>query len=241
MAGIKRGRSRTRSSSVSKRYRTRSPSRVRRTWRARRGTRAKTFGQPISKILNLPYHATVALTGASAGNANAWQFRANSIFDPDLTGAGHQPLGHDQWTLFYNHYCVLGSSITATFNCPGAVTAPFYIGIVLTDDATTGAASGIAQFDTACENKHIRYKLITSEDSGKSVSLSFHADVLKFLGRNQFSSDVKTTFGSNPTEMAYYTLFVMPVDASYTAPSVWCSVQLNYKTKLLEPKELTAS
>lgn len=33
-------------------------------------------------------------------------FRANSIFDPDRTGVGHQPLGHDQLLPMYERYIV---------------------------------------------------------------------------------------------------------------------------------------
>lgn len=34
------------------------------------------------------------------------QFNLNSCFDPDRTGIGHQPLGFDQWSAFYNRYRV---------------------------------------------------------------------------------------------------------------------------------------
>jgi len=34
------------------------------------------------------------------------------VFDPDFTGIGNQPLGHDQWAAFYRRYRVLASKIT---------------------------------------------------------------------------------------------------------------------------------
>jgi hypothetical protein len=40
------------------------------------------------------------------------QYASNSIFDPNLTATGHQPLSHDQWSQFYQHYLVMGSKIT---------------------------------------------------------------------------------------------------------------------------------
>ena len=39
-------------------------------------------------------------------------FSMNSIFDPNVTGGGHQPLGHDQWANFYSNYEVKSSRIT---------------------------------------------------------------------------------------------------------------------------------
>lgn len=35
-----------------------------------------------------------------------YAFRLNSLFDPDITGVGHQPLGFDQMKLFYAKYVV---------------------------------------------------------------------------------------------------------------------------------------
>jgi len=34
-------------------------------------------------------------------------FRTNSIFDPDLTGTGHQPMFRDLWSSMYDYYTVL--------------------------------------------------------------------------------------------------------------------------------------
>jgi len=208
--------------------------------KARTYVPSKSFGQPRTKYLNLPYQTTVALSGAVTGAANYNIFRANSIFDPDYSGVGHQPLGHDQWNLFYNHYIVQACKITVSFACP-AVTTPFYVGIALTDDVISAAIGSTTNFSTAAENRHIRYRLVTTQDSGKTITLSYNANVLKFLGRSSSSDDVKTTFGNNPTEQAFYQVFVMPVNVSYDAPSVWAAVSINYKTKLVEPKELTSS
>jgi len=38
-------------------------------------------------------------------------FRLNSLFDPDLSGTGHQPLYYDQLTTVYGQYCVTAVSV----------------------------------------------------------------------------------------------------------------------------------
>lgn len=52
----------------------------------------------------LTYNQTVAIS--DAGAEFDYVFRANSLFDPDLTGTGHQPRGFDQWATFYGQYKV---------------------------------------------------------------------------------------------------------------------------------------
>lgn len=52
----------------------------------------------------MSYASSVNIPNAAA--AGAQDFRMNSLFDPDLTGAGAQPNGFDQWSAFYNRYVV---------------------------------------------------------------------------------------------------------------------------------------
>jgi len=43
---------------------------------------------------------------ASAGGDYTYIFRLNSLFDPDYTGGGHQPMGHDELATLYDNYQV---------------------------------------------------------------------------------------------------------------------------------------
>lgn len=38
-------------------------------------------------------------------------FRLNSLYDPDLSGLGTQPVGYDQWAAFYNKYRVVSTEV----------------------------------------------------------------------------------------------------------------------------------
>ena len=71
-------------------------------------------GFPQSKVVRLRYVEAIGINPVITGNG-FYVFRANSIFDPNYTGVGHQPMGHDEWSQSYNHYAVLGSKIKVTF------------------------------------------------------------------------------------------------------------------------------
>ena len=61
-------------------------------------------GIPQRIRTRLIYSDAVRLT-AAAGTQN-YLFRLNSLFDPDLTGTGHQPQFFDQYATLYNNYRV---------------------------------------------------------------------------------------------------------------------------------------
>lgn len=59
---------------------------------------------PLALRVKLPY---VGIFSLAAGVAYAdHTFNLTSIFDPDVTGGGHQPRGRDQWALLYDYYRV---------------------------------------------------------------------------------------------------------------------------------------
>ena len=63
---------------------------------------------PPSMICDLQYvdYGTVSSTGATTSTGSEYAFRLNSLFDPNLTGVGHQPRYFDQLTNIYQLYRV---------------------------------------------------------------------------------------------------------------------------------------
>ncbi len=75
-------------------------------------------GFPSRKLVKLKYvDSNVTLDPTNIGIAGAAQYvyRMGSLFDPDYTGVGHQPMCYDQWSAIYRRYTVLGAKITAQF------------------------------------------------------------------------------------------------------------------------------
>lgn len=65
-------------------------------------------------VVMLPYCEYAPYTQTSGTIGALQQFKINSIYDPDLTGAGSQPLGRDTWAGIYNYYKVLETHVKYT-------------------------------------------------------------------------------------------------------------------------------
>lgn len=65
---------------------------------------------PSSQTVHLRW-TQVNFFNPGAGTAATQVYRANSLFDPDVTGVGDQPPGFDQWGQFYSVYTVVSSKI----------------------------------------------------------------------------------------------------------------------------------
>lgn len=73
-----------------------------------RGT--KSAGVPPFMMVEMLY--PIAFTSSSTtGNNWYWQFRINSLFDPDFTGTGQQPHTFDQWMALYDRYRVFACEL----------------------------------------------------------------------------------------------------------------------------------
>jgi len=107
---------RRRPSSKSKR----SAYRKKRNTRPRRGTKFG-YGQRTKNFLSRRAYAkhcyceTISLTSGSETNVAVYEFSANSLYDPNKTGTGHQPMGRDEVAGMYQNYHVSGGTIEVTY------------------------------------------------------------------------------------------------------------------------------
>lgn len=90
------------------------------------------FGFPNSIITQLRYGTYMTLASGSGGRG-VNVYSANSIFDVDVSGVGHQPMWRDNYANIYQNYVVLGSKITVTF-LPVTGSLNCLYGIVADDD-----------------------------------------------------------------------------------------------------------
>lgn len=188
----------------------------------------KQWGFPNSIITKHRYAALQSMA-SSAGSLVRHAWSANSIYDPDFTGTGHQPLYFDQYAAIYDQYVVLGAKITITFaNRDTAKNA--IIGIVGEDDGTASPT-----IDTLMECNNSVSTILPPAGAG-TVEMS-----LTYEPQEAFGVDAKadgfsqTSVGTSPTEGYYWVMFHIPADGTSTQ-TCDCKIEIEYTVKYSELK-----
>jgi len=193
---------------------------------------------PLSKNGKLPYaEAGVALATGALGVPNAYVFTANGLYDPNITGVGHQPMGFDQMMLFYEHYTVGRSKITVNFKSTDAVNACM-VGILIAPDNVVGNVT-----TTLLENgMYVKKNLSRLGTDGDSCSITVFADISKINGKRDVKSenDFRGDIASNPTEQTYFQVFCYNI-WTVAASSCIFEALIEYDAVFTEPRKMIAS
>lgn len=75
---------------------------------------------PREFLVKMHYGHWTGLTVPGGGVAGGINFRLNSLFDPDLSGVGHQVYQYDQLTALYNKSIVLACKVELRWSNPSA-------------------------------------------------------------------------------------------------------------------------
>jgi hypothetical protein len=184
------------------------------------------YGFPDKLLVKLRYHEGNSI-GSVTGGINTYKFRLNSLFDPNYTGTGHQPMYRDTYASIYNHYSVVSTRATVRFVNNSA--SPFWVGAVIDDDS---AASG--GIDPIIEQNHSKSHLVTSVSGSNSASsIVIDWDCKKILGINPYTTEsYKTAFAENPGEESFLMIYAATADS--TTNNIYFDVTLEYLTLVSE-------
>lgn len=130
-------------------------------------------------------------------------FRASSIYDPDLTGLGHQPYGHDTFQSIYNHYRVVKAVCKIT-SVEGEGNAIF--GLTITDDSTVNTT-----YDTVREVKPTKWLAVGPANQAQSLTQTY--DAMQAFGP-AMQERLVGSFGINPDEGQYFDVWMQPANGS---------------------------
>lgn len=183
------------------------------------------------------YERGYSINPGLGGTAATHVFSCNGLYDPDISGAGHQPSGFDSLTGFFDHYTVLSGRIYVTFH-NSDTTYHQNVGIYLADFTTAETDARVI-----IENgKGVMTKLAPAGQDAAQCQLSMPISISKFLGRPDPLSedDLRGTVATNPAEQAYYHVWCSPT-SGVDSSAVGFEVRIEYYAVWTEPKNMVIS
>lgn len=201
-----------------------------------RGMYNRTFGFPDRIITRLRYDNVGSFTSTTGAIAKQ-VYRMNSLFDPDKTGGGHQPLYYDQLNTVYDQYAVIKSRIRHTLVAKENNTVPWIVGTCGDDDGTTSTT-----FQTLMEKSHGHTRVLGLPTSGNDIqSLSDKFNCRKMLTIDPFTSETyKTAVGSDPTEEWDNLVWALPLDGA-TTETLYVKTEIIFTVLFTELKDVAQS
>jgi len=155
---------------------------------------------------------------ATVGSLGLQQFRANSLFDPDLTGTGHQPYGFDQWKTYYGTYMVTSSRIS--LECI-VITSPTLAGVYTSSESSTGFTDAIFYSEPGRGQSGIVSPVF-------GAPRIFEAKwALKDIADHD-PADYSALVSANPTNSDFYTIFTQDSYTLAASPVLYWAVCIEY-------------
>ncbi len=183
---------------------------------------------------NLRYTDQIVLNPGVAGIRAVHTFRANSLFDPDETGVGHQPRGFDQIMPMYEHYTVIGARMKATFMAE----TPNQNARVCVALLNSGTA--LAAFNDYLESGTAVTRFLTNT-SQPSVTVVQKVSLAKWFSKKLLSEDtVQGTITASPIDICHFHVVVAGVNAVDTG-SVAIQIEIQFVAVFTEPTVVAQS
>jgi len=190
-------------------------------------------GFPANRVIKMDYVELFDVASVY-GSLAKYQFKLNSSFDPNHTGTGHQPMGFDQWSLFYNHYVVESCS---------------YEIAVLSSDPSTGSQLAIHLSDDAT----VPTVFTELVELGATAALwgpytpahIFRGTVHmgKFFNRSDIAADdqLRAPVNADPAELMFLSIFVQATNGAIASVPHRVLLRLTQQVRFMEPKDLAPS
>jgi len=191
--------------------------------------RLRALGLPAVFKQKLRYVESIVLVAAT-GSLGTYQWRTNSLFDPNLTGTGHQPYGFDQMKTYYASYLVRSSKISVECLASSAIVA--LAGIHTSAEASTGITTADGYMEPGKGQGGLVYSNSTRgfESKWSLASIVDHDP-----------ADYSALVSANPTNSDFYTLFTQDAYALAGTVTLYATVCIEYDAEWKDPVTFATS
>jgi len=196
-------------------------------------------GMPSRLNITHRYTESTRIT-LSAGQLGVYEFSCNSLYDPNTTGAGHQPMFFDQIGAMYLHYTVLRSRIKIQMV---PVVASAGCQSLRACVCINPAAGGSSNMNAAIENPRSNWVLIShlSNTFGPQNRLSLSWDAKKIFGANALDDpNLSGTPSGNPSEQSFYCFQIQDSQGAGTG-AIDVIFTIEYDAQWDEPQNMSTS
>lgn len=185
--------------------------------------RKSRFARPLTSTSGLPgnypmrmrYADVLNITVPAYGVPVLHQFNLNSIYDPDRTGAGHQPYFRDQMAQFYDFYKVRSCNFKFVLT---TIENRHYVVSVRPDDNVTIVSNLTLEMERPGATNILFTEVAKPTKFSKRYDI---ASILKSKRKEYLEDDTyKTGIGSNPVIPTVLNILIANVDASDSSTSV---------------------
>jgi len=195
------------------------------------------MGFPAKMTITHKYAETVNMTSTTSSFATYF-FTCNGLYDPNLTGTGHQPLYFDQMSTLYNHYTVVGSRIKVRTAPNTSAEDMYFMGCYINDDAVNSYtdSSGVI------ENVPGASTVIVPNNSNDLYTLTQNWSAAKAFGARTGIIQNTSLAGSasgNPAESQTFCICCQAINAATVTVTLF--VEIEYITVWTERKEIAQS
>lgn len=215
--------------------------------RVPRGLSYRGIGMPNIFRTTVKY-TEVRQQDVGVGSYIEYNYSCNGLFDPNITGAGHQPTYFDQMMAFYDHYTVTSSFIRIRPVNTGVVElSPCIYSIMVTDAVGKVATlfAGGAE-EAVLESKECKSWNLTNApwNTGQrgDMQISARFNAKQFFGPAYIegATQYKGDSTHNPDEAAYYSLGFLSI-AGNDPTTLPFAVEIFYDVTFSEPKNIGQS
>jgi hypothetical protein len=194
---------------------------------------------PDDICVSLKYGDAWDLSGGAVDYA-ANIFRLNSLYDPDLSGAGGQPSGFDYWTTAYYRYKVFAADISVIFT--NTTNTQSFGAVTHYGTGFTAPATGTEVQQSVLEGDHTKGVVLAPTGNGNDFIrgvVRIHCDLRKLQGDAAFNdSDTSAIYNANPAIPYYAQVAVCAWNGTTVGPSAVAVVQIVYHTLFTQRRQL---
>lgn len=173
----------------------------------------------------------------NVGAMASYVFSVNGLYDPNITGTGHQPAGFDQMMVFFDHYVVVFSKATVSW---ANATAGQTVQVALSLNSTVTATTDPTILNETGYITRDWLNVAGTNDGLKTSSMA--CNVARYQGVPNPRDDPEL-WGSalaNPTEQSYFNLSAWDV-VSGGSSTVRFQIMIEFDAWFIEPRKVSSS